>query len=119
MGSIMKKISCCGFIFNDAAGGIWLGKLTNGVVLFFSRLTEHSEEYRALPSTVFKLVKVEEYENGKVVIHDIKSYPLTKHDSLATNEQHTVPIQATQLLETLRFPSDETNNMFRQFLIDI
>lgn len=115
----MKKISCCGLIFNDAAGGIWLGKYTNGDVPLFNRLTEHSEEYRTLPPTEFKLVEVEEDENGKVVLHDIKSYPLSKHDSLSTNEQHTVPLQATQLLESLRFPSDEANNMLRQFLIEL
>jgi len=96
-----------GLIFNDGADGIWLGMYENGTVTDFQRISDFEEIYDDLPLEKFAFVHVEINNMDQMLIQDISTYEMC-------HQMDLVPI--TKMLEDLRFPSCDTDRMFRTLL---
>ncbi len=96
-----------GLIFNDGADGIWLGKYENGTVRDFARLSDFEDIYDDLPLEKFAFVEVEENNIGQIIVQDISTFEICKRSKIE-------PI--TKMLEDLRFPSCDSDVVFRTLL---
>ena len=99
-----------GIIFNSGIGGIWIGIYVNNTICKFRRDDDRLLNYSTLPDTTFQLVLIDAHDN----IHDISAFSIDKPPSFVHNEILEQP--AVTVLEKLRFPSEESDTVFRDFL---
>ncbi len=101
-----------GLIFNDGANGIWLGIFENNTIQKFSRIPDENGIYTELSSETFALVTLPTTPDSATSL--ISIFKMVKHPP---HDETTINcIAVTQVLENLRFPSSEADDMFRSLI---
>ncbi len=104
-----------GIIFRSADTEIWLGYFNNGRVTQFDNISDFEGIYQELPLEKLTIVDIKILENDNIMINDLVTFELGQQ--LETGD--FVPRTVEYMLEDLKFPSEDTDNMFGSFLNDI
>ena len=105
-----------GLIFKDEEDDIWLGEYKNDTVRKFSMLSDFEDVYGDLALEKFAFVEVKMEANEQIWINDVSSFEIGKREDYETEEVKTVAV--TTMLTEMQFPSEDSDNMFRSFLLN-
>ncbi len=104
-----------GVIFRHSDGIIYLGCFENGRVTMFNDISDFDGIYEDMELEKIRLVDVSFGANDSFWIKDLMSFEVGGHNEYG----EFIPAPVEHMLEDLKFPSDETDNMFGSFLVDI
>ena len=98
-----------GFVFKDQ-DEVFLGIFENGGVTDFNPISDFDGIYENLLPTNVMVVEIEFDTNDRIMINDLCSIQVGLDD-----DDGFTPVEFTELLNDLEFPSDDMNDMFIGF----
>jgi len=104
-----------GLIFNDGDNGIWLGLYEEDTIREFSTLSDFDGVYEDLALSKFAFVEVENADEERVMVNDICTFEVGR---TGVSDDEVGIALVTEMLEDLRFPSEDCDDMFRNFLME-
>lgn len=106
-----------GLIFRDDEDNIWMGMYENATITSFFPLSDFDNVYGDLALEKFAFVGVQESENEQVWINDINTFEVGKQPNYEKNEVEAIQVET--MLAEMKFPSKESDSMFKSFLAEV
>ncbi len=102
-----------GIIFRSSENEIFLGLYDNGRITIFNNISDFDGIYTEFPLEKVALVEVTLGDNDTIWIKDLMAYEIGKNNSGGFEHK-----SMEDMLETLKFPSNETDDMFGSMIVD-